>query len=166
MENISVLNYNSFAVVISTKTEGFLVPAMTNGVPSSIPLSYQEIEYINTSSNAFKTGTLRFEVDIEEEMYKSLRIVNWKDILTNKQIEDMLINPTMEGLQRIVDIQDVNYFERIRGIFVGLKNSNEYDISTREKVINTDTKNCRTDKRIHLLFLHRKIHLIKPQRKT
>ena len=60
-----------------------------------------------------------------------MKIFDWKDILTNKEIEDILLNPTLEGLQKLINISDDSTFERVRGILVKIKNSNSYDLSNR-----------------------------------
>lgn len=139
LEIINVLNYNHNAVSVKTKNGGYLMqPADENNMPSILPLSPSEIEYINGSSNAFKLGILRFEEDIEEEVYtKLLRINNWRNILKNSDIEKILTNPTLEGLQKLINIKSPIEFERVRGILTYLKNNNDKHISIQvERIIN------------------------------
>lgn len=130
---INVLNYNDSIVVVSTRDNGYAVNPrdIDGGAPSILPLSFSEIEYINSNSNAFKSGYLRFPKEIEEEMYTELRIVGWEDILTNEEIEQILLHPTIEGLQKILSIKSSTVFERVRGIFTVLKNSGDGNISIR-----------------------------------
>ena len=138
---INVLNYNENPVCIATHTKEYLCQPMDNGSPSITPLDFSEVEYLNSNSLVFKIGMLFFEDEVKEDVYTALRIVDWKDILTNEDIKDMLLNPTLEGLTKIISINSVMLFERIRGIFFSLKNSNLHDISTRvEKIINTRYK--------------------------
>ena len=80
-----------------------------------------EIAEMNSNSVVFKSGLLRFEPEFESEIYEYLRIHNWKDILTNEQIEDTLISGEMEGLQKILNVKEPMYFERVRGIYEGLR---------------------------------------------
>ena len=96
-----------------------------------------EILYINGNSAAFKTGILRFPKEIEKEMYEDyLRIPNWEDLLTIQDIEKIILHPTIEGLTKIINIKDTGMFDRVRGVFVRLKNTNDDDISLRvEKII-------------------------------
>lgn len=139
LEIINVLNYNHNAVSVKTKDSGYLMqPADEDGTPSILPLTPSEIEYINGNSNAFKLGILRFEKEIEEEVYtKLLKINNWKNILTNQEIENIIKNPTLEGLQRLIDIKSSTEFERVRGIVTYLKNNNDNHISIQvERIIN------------------------------
>lgn len=130
MENISVYNYGSSVVVISTRDRQYTLPPAEAGKPSMIPLTYKEIEYINSNSGAFRNGVLCFADDIKESVYKALGVTNWKDILFNGVTEDIILNPTMEKLQRIVDIKNAALIERVKGILTALKNSGG-DISTR-----------------------------------
>ena len=128
---ITVLNYNEFYVISPASTRTYTFEPADEGVPTLDTLPFSDIEFINSHSNAFRTGLLFFKEDQQEEIYKELKIFDWKDILTNQQIEDILLNPTIEGLQKIINITDDTTFERVRGILVKIKNSNSYDLSNR-----------------------------------
>ena len=138
MTTINVLNYNSSTVVISTKHDSYAIePAIDSDNPTILPLTLDEILYANANSMAFKSGILRFPEDIEKEMYEDyLRIPNWESLLTIKQIENIILHPTMEGLTKLVSVKDSGIFDRIRGVFIRLKNTTNDDISLRvEKII-------------------------------
>ena len=138
MKTINVLNYNQNIVIVSTKHDSYTIePAINSENPTSLPLSLDEILYINGNSAAFKTGILRFPEEIEKEMYEDyLRIPNWEDLLTIQDIEKIILHPTIEGLTKIINIKDTGMFDRVRGVFVRLKNTNDDDISLRvEKII-------------------------------
>ena len=138
MKTINVLNYNQNIVIVSTKHDSYTIEPATNSEnPTSLPLSLDEILYINGNSAAFKTGILRFPKEIEKEMYEDyLRIPNWEDLLTIQDIEKIILHPTIEGLTKIINIKDTGMFDRVRGVFVRLKNTNDDDISLRvEKII-------------------------------
>lgn len=128
---ITVLNYNEFYVISPTSTRTYTFEPSTEGVPTLDALPFSDIEFINSHSNAFRTGLLFFKEDQQEEVYKELKIFDWKDILTNEEIKSILLNPTIEGLQQIIDITDDVTFERVRGLLVNIKNSNSYDLSNR-----------------------------------
>ena len=133
---INVLNYNENPVVIKTHVREYLCQSSEGESPSITPLTFSEIESLNSNSNAFKIGTLRFPTDIEADVYKALRITDWEEILTNKDIETMVLHPSLSGLTKLIAINNVQLFERVRGIFFSLKNTNQYDISTRvEKIV-------------------------------
>jgi len=128
---ITVLNYNEFYVISPASTRTYTFEPADEGIPTLDTLPFSDIEFVNSHSNAFRTGLLFFKEDQQEEIYKELKIFDWKDILTNQQIEDILLNPTIEGLQKIINITDDTTFERVRGILVKIKNSNSYDLSNR-----------------------------------
>ena len=138
MKTINVLNYNQNIVIVSTKHDSYTIePAINSENSTCLPLSLDEILYINGNSAAFKTGILRFPKEIEKEMYEDyLRIPNWEDLLTIQDIEKIILHPTIEGLTKIINIKDTGMFDRVRGVFVRLKNTNDDDISLRvEKII-------------------------------
>lgn len=139
MKTINLLNYNENVVVVSTKHDSYAIePAIDSETPTILPLNLEEILYINGNSAAFKSGILRFPEEIEKEMYEDhLRIPNWKDLMTIKEMEDIVLRPTMEKLVKLVGIKDVGTFDRLRGVFTRLKNTTNSDISMRvERIIN------------------------------
>lgn len=129
-KNYLVLNYSASPVSVSTKYDSFLIDGGSEESPGSLPLSFDEIAVINSKSSAFKIGLLWFEPAVQAELYEALSIPNWQDIMTQKQIEDALLNPTMETTQKLIDIENDAYFERIRGAMVALKNAGA-DVTTK-----------------------------------
>ena len=132
-ENVSipVLNYNESNVCIPTNISTHILPPAVDGVPSVDYLSFAEINYVNGISDCFRTGMVRFDDNDKEEVYSALNIANWENILTNDEIRDILLNPTIDGLQRIIDVTNRSIFDRIRTIFVSLKENTDNDISNR-----------------------------------
>lgn len=132
-ENVSIpiFNYNESNICIPTNVSTHILPPAIDGVPSVDYLSFAEINYINGISDCFRTGLVRFDDNDKEEIYKALNIANWEDILTNNEIREILLNPTIEGLQKIIDITNVSIFDRIKTIFVSLKENTDNDISNR-----------------------------------
>ena len=132
-ENVSipVLNYNESNVCIPTNISTHILPPAVDGVPSVDYLSFAEINYVNGISDCFRTGMVRFDDNDKEEVYSALNIANWENILTNEEIRDILLNPTIDGLQRIIDVTNRSIFDRIRTIFVSLKENTDNDISNR-----------------------------------
>lgn len=113
-----VINEGTSSVAVSTRHESILIEGK-----QSYPFTQDEIRQINGNSNAFKIGLLFFEKDCEEELYSDLRIRNWKAILHNEQIEEMLMHPTADDVETILAIDSVAYFERVRGLCIMLKNT-------------------------------------------
>lgn len=140
-KNITLLNYCSNIVIVSTKDTSYSIPAADGDTPSTLSLSFEEIQYINSNSPAFKDGTLRFEKEIEKEMYEELHITNWEDILTNDQIEETIMHPTYEKLEKVIKVNSLSIIGRIRGVLIALKNEGTHDISSRvERIIETRYK--------------------------
>lgn len=120
LKHISVLNYNDNYVCVNVAPgRSMRLEPSSNGEPSMTPLTLDEIKYINNSS-AFKTGILEFQEDIEDEIYDELRI-NKSTILKLSEIRDILLNPTKDGLIKIVSITSLSNFDRVRGQFQKLK---------------------------------------------
>ncbi len=122
-KNYLVLNYGHSPVGISTRHENYLIPGADGDTPASLPLTIDEIQVVNSNSPVFKVGILRFEEKDEKDIYEELRILNWQDILTDQEIEEILLNPDAESLQGLVSIESEPYYERIRGVYMGLKGS-------------------------------------------
>lgn len=120
-QNINVLNYNENEVFVDSSKEHYKFNASRDGkTPSVIPISLSELQNICSNTDIIITGWLTFDDDVKEEVFKELRIANWKDILSNEDITDILTNPTMDGLQRIIDIENQTYFDRVRIIMFKL----------------------------------------------
>lgn len=122
-KNYLVLNYGHSPIGVSTRHENYLIPGADGDVPASLPLTIDEIQVINSNSPVFKVGMLRFEEKDEKDIYEELRILDWQSILTDKDIEDILLNPDAESLQKLVSIESEPYYERIRGVYMGLKSA-------------------------------------------
>ena len=135
MKVINVLNYCSSIVTVKTRNDNFEIPPSDGENPTILPLSFDEIEYINSNSNAFKDGLLRFPENLEKEIYEELRVVDWENILSVKEMRKIILEPSIDGLQKIIAIKKSSAFEMVRGVFLQLKNAGN-DVSTRvENVI-------------------------------
>ncbi len=141
-----VLNYSGSPVAVSTRHESYVISGGNSEEPASLPLSVDEIIQINSNSPVFKIGLLWFEEEFQEELYKECRIRNWKDILKNKEIEDIILHPTLEKLERLLSIENEQYFERCYGIYIGLKNSNHSIKQNVENVMLARRKELRNRK--------------------
>lgn len=135
-----VYNTSSSPLCLSTRYESFLIEGGSPESPTGIPLSLDEILIINSRSPVFKIGAAWFDEEDAEEIYTALRIHNWRDILTDREIEAILRNPTTESLQRIIDIDNIAYFERVRGMFTYLQNIGAQMSMQVQKVVKTRYK--------------------------
>ena len=133
LQNITVLNYNENEVFVDSSKEHYKFNASRDGVTltmQNIPIS--ELQYICSNTDVIVTGWLTFDEDEKDEIYTALRLPNWREILTNEDISNILTNPTMEGLQKIIDISNLTYFDRVRIVMFRLLNDG-VDISNKVK---------------------------------
>lgn len=138
-------NYTPSKVSIAMKDgSSILMDGGTYDAPSTYPFTLSEIQHINNTTPCIKNGTLIPHDECKEFVYETLRVTDWKSILTNKDIETIILNPTADGLQSIIDITDSQYFDRVYGVFLGLKNA---DAPITANVMNLITK--RYDELLH-----------------
>lgn len=135
-----VYNYHRSRVAVSTKNVSYLFEGGTKDSPFGLPMTFEEIATVNMNGVAFKAGLLFFDPRDQEDIYKELRIVNWRDILKDEDIEDIILHPTAEGYQKIINIDNDTYFDRVYGILFGLQ-SVFADIPVQSKVIIEARKN-------------------------
>lgn len=120
VKHISVLNYNENCVSINVApNKSMILEAASGEIPTLTPLTLDEIRYAN-NSNAFKTGVLEFPEELEDEIYNELRIDKDK-VLKLKDIREILCHPTKEGLIKILSLNSLSDFDRVRGQFYKLK---------------------------------------------
>ena len=119
-KHISVLNYNENCVCIKISPDRSvkLEPASGNE-PFLLPLTLDEIKFAN-NGNVFKTGILEFAPDVEDAVYEELRI-DKTNMLKLKDIRNILMSPTKDGLNKIVSMSSLADFDRVRGQFQKLK---------------------------------------------
>ena len=130
---INVLNYSKSLISVPTQInpDGYAFYPAMDEQPTLIPLSFAEIRVINGQSQIFKEGYLRFDPDVEEDVYNALNIRDWENILSDDEIKETIINPTKERLERLIKITSMALFDRIRTSLTVLKNIGLYDISNR-----------------------------------
>lgn len=144
---IDVLNCDDNVVTISSLNgKGYTFEPGSVEDPCVIPIPPEEIMYMNSTCSAFKNGVLRFRPEEQNEIFKAIGIKG-DDVLFIEDIDNAILNPTVENLQRMIDIKDGAQFERIRGRFYRMTNSGE-DLSTKVKrLIDERYKELRAGKR-------------------
>ena len=121
----------------------------------NIPIS--ELQYICSNTDVIVTGWLTFDEDEKDEIYTALRLPNWREILTNEDISNILTNPTMEGLQRIIDISNLTYFDRVRIVMFRLLKDG-VDISSKVKnVVDRRYEELQKRQRVSSIILNPRI---------
>ena len=158
LQNITVLNYNENEVFVDSSKEHYKFNASRDGVTptmQNIPIS--ELQYICSNTDVIVTGWLTFDEDDKDEIYTALRLPNWREILTNEDISNILTNPTMEGLQRIIDISNLTYFDRVRIVMFRLLNDG-VDISSKVKnVVDRRYEELQKRQRVSSIILNPRI---------
>lgn len=144
---IDVLNCDDNVVTISSLNgKGYTFEPGSVEDPCVIPIPPEEIMYMNSTCSAFKNGVLRFRSEEQSEIFEAIGIKG-DDVLFIEDIDDAILNPTVENLQRMIDIKDGAQFERIRGRFYRMTNAGE-DLSTKVKrLIDERYKELRAGKR-------------------
>lgn len=127
-----VLNYRFSPVAFRLKNDGFVINACdNNGNPATFPLELDDIKYIHSTTNAFRIGLLRFRSEDEEMLYEDvLKMHDWRDIITRDEIESIITSPTTEGLQRLINIENITQFDAVREVEAWLRDKG-VDISVR-----------------------------------
>ena len=129
---IQIYNYNPFILSVNTNiTSHVLQPCYDYESPTSDFVTFAELSYVNSNSTAIRSGLIRFDEKQAKDVYEALQIRDWEDIISNEDIEDIILNPNKDKLQKIVDIMDSSIFDRVVAIYQGLMNSGEYDVSNR-----------------------------------
>lgn len=131
---INVLNYSKSLISIPThiNPEGYVFePSIEENQPTLIPISFSEIRVTNSQSQIFREGYLRFDKEIEADVYEALHIRDWENILSDDEIKDIIINPNKEKLEKLVKITSISLFDRIKSAMTLLVNTGVYDISQR-----------------------------------
>lgn len=123
--DIRVYSELPFQINLVGQHREYVFPACIDGEPSMNFVDWSDIEYAHSRGNLFSNGLLIFDESEREEIYQELRIKDWKKkVWFDKDIVDAIENPTLDKMQRIIDIKDLQTFERIRGKVVYYTNNN------------------------------------------
>lgn len=136
--DVRVYNEQPFQINIVGQNKEYVFPPCDNGQPTMNYVSWQDIEYANSRGTIFVNGSLIFNESEQEEIYNELGIRNWKDtVWFDKDIVDTVENPTLEKMQRVIDITNVLVFERIRGKVVNYINHKKNVSQNVINIVNT-----------------------------
>lgn len=133
-KDIRVYNECPFSVNLVGQRRDYIFPPCVDGEPTMNFVDFEEIEYAHSRGKVFTIGLLTFAEEDREGMYAALGVKNWQDsVWMNDQIEDMIMHPTMDKMQKIISIRDIVTMERVRGMMVRFMNEKR-DVS--QNVIN------------------------------
>lgn len=157
IQNINVLNYNENEVFVDSARENYRFSASRDGKnPSIVTMPLTELQYIASNTNIIITGWLTFDNDLKAEIFKLLRISDWENILSNDDIVKILTHPTLDTLQKIIDVDNQTYFDRIRIIMFKLMNDG-VDITTKvSRVVEQRYDELQKRQRISSIILSKK----------
>ena len=129
---IKIENHNPYAVSFRTNLREYYMGAASNeGIPTIEYVTLEDLKYLNGQSKDIRTGNIIINAEDREEVFKALNIVDNGEYFENAEIRDMIINPTADGIRRIINITDRFTFERVFAQYIGIKNDGEYDVSNR-----------------------------------
>ena len=133
-KDIRVYNECPFQVNLVGQRRDYIFPPCLDGEPTMNFVDFEEIEYAHSRGKVFNIGLLIFAEEDREGMYDALGVKNWKNrVWFNDVIEDIIMHPTVDKMQRVIDIKDLITFERVRGMMVRFMNEKR-DVS--QNVIN------------------------------
>lgn len=128
--HIKVFNYTNSKICVESANRGYVFDPIKDSVPSLEVMSFDEIEYINSKGEIFRSGALRFEESQEEEIFEALRYPQWRDTLISEDdIDDIIFNPTIENQKRLISIKNTGTIERIRAKLVYYNNLEKDGVS-------------------------------------
>lgn len=123
-DNIKVYHYGKSPLAVEANGRKYLFDAAEEGRPSIQIMSFTTIELANSKSPVFLTGTLTFNENERNEMFKALGNPEWQDAYwSESDIDDLLTRPTVEKIKRMLRIRDMLTIERIRGRMNYLRNT-------------------------------------------
>jgi hypothetical protein len=123
-DNIRVYYYGKSPLALEVNGRRYLFDAAEEGRPSIQMMSFSVIELANSKSPVFATGTLVFNENERNEIFKALGNPEWQDAYWSEDdIDDLLTRPTVDKLNRMVRIRDMLTIERIRGRMNYLRNT-------------------------------------------
>lgn len=128
---INVCSYMPSTIIASTSVQDYVFePCMTDN-PIILPMSAIEVKEIHSKSGVFANGYLTFEDEIKADMYDFLKIQDWENILNQVEIMNCILSGKKNDIAKLINIKAKGYFDRVYGVYVALKQSNNYDISMR-----------------------------------
>ena len=130
-----------------------LIKGARNGKPGYVDVTWDDICYMNDTTSVIKDGAVRFDKEDEKAIYEELAILDWESILFDETIEDIILHPTMEKLQKLIDTDDLLTVEKMRSKLHYLINAGA-DISMKTiEVINGRWKEFRRNQRVSNITL-------------
>ncbi len=123
-DNIKVYHYGKSPLALEANGRKYLFDAAEEGRPRIQIMAFTTIELANSKSPVFLTGTLTFNENERNEIFRALGNPEWQDAYwSESDIDDLLTRPTVEKIKRMLRIRDMLTIERIRGRMNYLRNT-------------------------------------------
>lgn len=104
--------------------------------PTMETFTLKELEYVNTHTPVIRNGMIEFNEEEREEIYNALRCKDWRDTcIFENEINDMLISPSLEIMQKILNVKDMPTIDRIYAHMEALIAHNAVDVSNRVQMV-------------------------------
>lgn len=128
---VKIYNHSVNDIGIKGQLREYLLSG-SRGVPTVLTMPFSEVEYVNSRSPIFRNGTVQFDPETRDDIYKALYLDNWKDtVLFDEEIERIIRENDMDAAEKFLKVTDVFTIQRIRGHLIGLTNDPDIDISRR-----------------------------------
>lgn len=128
---VKIYNHSVNDIGIKGQLREYLLSG-SRGVPTVLTMPFSEVEYVNSRSPIFRNGTVQFDPETCDDIYKALYLDNWKDtVLFDEEIERIIRENDMDAAEKFLKVTDVFTIQRIRGHLIGLTNDPDIDISRR-----------------------------------
>lgn len=103
------------------------------GVPSYVSIPFKVVRNNSRKSQCIKNGMIRFNPEVEDEIYRALGInpERSKNFLNKNEITRMVIDTKDSDYKKVLEMDDINIIESILAEIVSLKNTLNYDISEK-----------------------------------
>lgn len=134
---VKVFNQNPFAVFAKGINRSYRFEAAQGGRAASLPLTWDDIEYINDNTELFREGYLSFAKKESAALHEELRNFDVaKTAYSPERIRDVILNPTLDKLKVITEITSLGMIERFRGDLVYLREAGDQPVASNvERVI-------------------------------
>ena len=155
---IRIENHNPFNLCVRSNLRDYILsPISEDGTPTIEYLTLEELLWIDGNTNAIRTGLITINEDDRKAVFKEMKFEDGDKILTNADVENILTNPSVDGLNKIISITDSSVFDRIYSVFVGLKEGGSVDISNRViNLINERYKEFKRGQNVSHISIERK----------
>lgn len=136
-EMVRVYNRGRCGVALSLQDRSVLLQGTLDpDYPTMETFTLKELEYVNTHSPVIRNGMIEFNENEREEIYSALRCKDWRDTcIFEKEINDMLINPSLDIMQKILNVKDMPTIDRIYAHMEALIANNSVDVSNRVQMV-------------------------------